>query len=162
MIHTKRLTLIPFTKELITATIMGKSELEALLEVKVSAEWPNPDYEEILPFIEEQLTNNPEFSKWSYLIVHNQTQMIVGEIGCKGSPDENGSVEIGYGVVPFYQKKGIASEAVSGFVNWLRTEPKVGKILAECLPENIGSIRVLEKSGFVRIKTGPDMIYWEQ
>ncbi|QDP39050.1 GNAT family N-acetyltransferase [Radiobacillus deserti] len=161
MIQTERLSLLPFTKEMVTATIKGKDTLEDLIQLKVSSEWPNTDYAEILPFVEKQLIQNPGGSKWSYLIVNNSDQTVVGEVGCKGGPDENGLVEIGYGVVPSYQRKGIASEAVTGLVNWLQQEPGVSRIVAECLPTNVGSIRVLEKSRFVRTKTDEDMIYWE-
>ena len=161
MIETKRLMLIPFTLDYVKAAIKGKKELEAILQYQVAEQWPNQDYAEILPFIASKLEKDPSKSKWSFIVMHKEDQKLIGEIGGKGGPNENGTIEIGYGIVEEYRNKGFATEMVKGLVNWLNTLPEVHKIIAECLLENLPSIIVLEKSGFIRTHQDDDLMYWE-
>jgi [ribosomal protein S5]-alanine N-acetyltransferase len=161
MIETKRLMIIPFTHTLAKAATEGSEALDAVLPYKVAQEWPNNDYAEIIPFIAERLAEDQSESKWCRLIIHKADHMLIGDMGCKGGPDENGIVEIGYGIVPEYRSNGYATEMVQGFVQWLIELPEVKKITAECLVENPASSRVLEKSGFKQIRLEDGMIYWE-
>jgi [ribosomal protein S5]-alanine N-acetyltransferase len=160
-LETKRIFLIPFISEYAKAAITGNEKLEKVSGYRVANQWPNPDYKEILPFIVQQVTEKPGLSRWNRLIVHKEEQMIIGEIGCKGEPTGQGVVEIGYGIVPAYQGYGYATEAVQEFVQWLLSLSKITKVTAECLEDNISSIRVLEKAGFRRTARKQSIIYWE-
>ena len=91
-----------------------------------------PDYAEILPWKAERLQENPESSRWSGLIIHKKDNTIIGDMGCKGGPDVNGIVEIGYSIVPDYQGNGYATEMVKGLVEWLLDQQNVTTIKAEC------------------------------
>jgi len=73
---------------------------------------------------------------------------VVGDYCFKGlQPD--GSVEIGYGLLPKYWGKGYATEAVIATADWAAKQPGVKRIEAETDPENAASQRVLEKAGFI-------------
>ncbi|PEA52656.1 GNAT family N-acetyltransferase [Bacillus pseudomycoides] len=159
-IETERLKMISFTLELVEATIQGNEELSKIVLYKVSKQWPMPDYAEILPWIAERLQENPESSRWSGLIIHKKDNTIIGDMGCKGAPDVNGIVEIGYSIVPDYQEKGYATEMVKGLVQWLLNQENVTTIKAECLTSNTASVRVLEKSGFCCVLEKDSMKYW--
>lgn len=161
MIETERLLLIPFTHEYASTAAEGREALEGILPYNVAHEWPNKDYAEILPFIAEKLAADPSRSKWSRIIIHKADQKLIGDMGCKGGPDENGIVEIGYSVVPEYQNNGYATEMVRGLVEWLLELPEIKKVTAECLVENPASGRVLKKAGFQQLREEDDMIYWE-
>jgi len=54
----------------------------------------------------------------------------VGELCFKGL-DEDGSVEIGYGILERYRGNGYATEAVKAIIQWALTQPDVTKITAE-------------------------------
>ena len=73
----------------------------------------------------------------------------VGELCFKGL-SEDGVAEIGYGIAEDYQGSGYATEAVSTIVDWALQQSCVSRIEAEAEEENIASIKVLEKCGFVR------------
>lgn len=62
----------------------------------------------------------------------------------------SGVVEIGYGIVGEFQRRGYATEAAAGLVGWAHAHPEVRMVAAHTLPELTASIRVLEKNGFVR------------
>ncbi|MED1862332.1 GNAT family N-acetyltransferase [Fictibacillus nanhaiensis] len=162
MIETNRLLLLPFTFELAEATIMSKENLTNVLNYNVSKEWPSPQYMKLIKIQKDKLQQNPEASAWGRIAIHKETQTLIGEIGCKALPDENGKVEIGYGMVSEARNKGLATEMVIGFTKWLISQPDVKNISAECLVSNIASAKVLKKSGFNIVKEGEDTIYWQK
>lgn len=73
---------------------------------------------------------------------------VVGNLSFKGLND-NGMIEIGYGMNPKYEGKGFMTEAVSAIVRWASKQPGVLFIEAETDQNNIASQRVLEKSGYI-------------
>ena len=72
----------------------------------------------------------------------------VGDLCFKGLNDD-GSVEIGYGISTEYQGRGYATEAVDAMVSWALRQPEVRRVDAETEPGNKASQRVLEKCGFI-------------
>ncbi len=72
----------------------------------------------------------------------------VGDLGFKGLNDD-GSVEIGYGLLEEYQGRGYAAEAVIAATEWASRRDGVTRIEAETDDDNVRSKRVLEKAGYV-------------
>jgi RimJ/RimL family protein N-acetyltransferase len=161
MIETERLLLVPYTYDLVAATLQGKEKLEKVLGYGVSTEWPNSKYLKRIPAKKTKLEKNPESSIWSRIVIEKESGTLIGDIGCKGGPDSNGIVEIGYSIVPSVRNKGYATEMVIGLTKWLYNHPSITKIIAECLESNEPSAKVLEKSGFKRVRSAEGMIYWE-
>ncbi|TWT25336.1 GNAT family N-acetyltransferase [Planomicrobium sp. CPCC 101110] len=161
MIRTERLNLLPFTIKQVQAVLNGKKELEELIGSRVPEEWPSPAFAKMLESKKETLAHTPEASQWSRIVVDWEARQLVGEIGCKGGPDENGVVEIGYGIVESFRNKGYGTEMVKGLVEWLKQKDGVIKIVANCLETNQPSIKVLEKSGFKRTHVADELIHWE-
>ena len=58
--------------------------------------------------------------------------------------------DLGYAIMPQAQGKGIASEAVRAVCQYAFEHAGVTAINAYALADNKGSIRILEKTGFVR------------
>ena len=61
----------------------------------------------------------------------------------------NGSTEIGYGISEEYQGQGYATDAVNAVVAWVLQQHKVCCVEAEAEADNLASIRVLQKCGFL-------------
>jgi [ribosomal protein S5]-alanine N-acetyltransferase len=118
--------------------------------VTFPAEWPG-DAIVIFPYLIEQLEANPKQELWEGTLIERATHTAVGQLGCKGPPDKNGSVEIGYGLSPAFQGHGYATEIVSALASWLLEQPAVSKVTAECLETNAASVRVLQKTGFALV-----------
>ncbi|MFW0765193.1 GNAT family N-acetyltransferase [Trabulsiella odontotermitis] len=74
----------------------------------------------------------------------------LGDIGLKISPQYREEADIGYMFIPQAQGKGIASEAVRALCEYAFTQAGVKALNAWVLADNTGSVRVLEKCGFVR------------
>lgn len=75
---------------------------------------------------------------------------VVGGIGFKGTPDEDGLVEVGYGIDAAYRRTGYATEAVKGMVRWALGQPGVRCVTAQTEPDNEISQKVLLNCGLVR------------
>lgn len=74
----------------------------------------------------------------------------LGDIGLQISAKYREEADIGYTVIPQAQGKGIASEALRAVCDYAFKQTGVKAINAYVLADNAGSVRVLEKMGFVR------------
>lgn len=100
---------------------------------------------------------HPWFTYW--LIVLREEKVGAGLVGYKGVPNEQGEVEIGYGLDELYQRRGYMTEAVNTLNAWAFSHPNVLAITAaHVLARNFASQKVLVKSGFKEISTDAESI----
>jgi ribosomal-protein-alanine N-acetyltransferase len=149
-ISTRRLELVPATYEHCAAEVRDTAELAALLGADVPADWPPPlNDEHSQRFFLETLRDRPESVGWCvwYFIAHVGARTVIGNGGFKGEP-QDGTVEVGYSIIPAFQRRGYASEAVAALVEWAFSDARVNRVIAETLPELSASIGVLRRTGF--------------
>ena len=95
------------------------------------------------------------YAAWN-IELNDGSKTVVGDLCFKGI-DENGTVEIGYGMNAEYEGRGFMTEAVKAVVGWASAQKGVRRIEAEVEEDNAASKRVLEKAGFVpNGKTGEE------
>ncbi len=85
----------------------------------------------------------------SYLIVRDEDSSFVGACGFKTKLGV-GRVEVGYGVAPSAQGQGAATTALK-LLSEIAFASGAAEVLAEILPENVASIRVVQKVGFQQV-----------
>ena len=68
--------------------------------------------------------------------------------GFHGPPDNDGLVEIGYEVEPEHRRRGFASEATEGLVEWAFAQPGVKRVVAAIRADNEASLGVVRGLGF--------------
>jgi RimJ/RimL family protein N-acetyltransferase len=73
---------------------------------------------------------------------------VVGDCGTFGPPDDDGRVEIGYGLAAPFRGRGFGGEAVGALVGWLVTLPEVRVVTASVEVGNEPSRRLLARLGF--------------
>lgn len=147
-IETERLTLTACPAQIARAAGGGKRQLESLMGARLDEEWLDEDGRGLLSFYDYQLRGDPEMLGWGlWLIKHRTERIVFGSIGFKGKPNTQGMVEIGYGIAPSFRQHGYTFEAATALVNWAWNDPRVQRVIAECLPDNAGSKRILEKLG---------------
>lgn len=103
-----------------------------------------------LEYVLNRLESHPaEAGWWMYFVLlpDGPKRVLIGTAGYKGPPEE-GAVEIGYGIVRDHRRRGYASEAVAALLERAFAEKSVKQVIAETLPELVGSIGVLRKAGF--------------
>jgi len=167
VIVTDRLTLVPATIELTRSALDGPEALGGALGASVPPTWP-PEYLDApaFEFTLRRLAEDPaQAGWWLYFVLlrGGSTPLLIGSSGYKGPPSEDGTVEIGYGIVSDQRRRGFASEAVQALLARAFAVPAVHRVIAETLPELTPSIGVLQKSGFRLIGEGsePGVIRFE-
>lgn len=75
---------------------------------------------------------------------------ICGGWAFRGAPDEEGRVEISYGLAPS-GRGGLMTDAVRAAINWASQQSSVRYVWAGVDHDNGPSVRVLERAGLVRI-----------
>jgi len=161
-IQTEHLRMVSWTAELAEANMHDKAKLTTLLRASVPDEFPNqPVRDFVLPAKITELRADPNCGVWSGIIIHIADNIVIGSMGFKAPPDDNGAVEIGYDIVPAYQGDGYATEMAQALIAWGFEQPSVRIIAAECLPDNWASIRVLQKVGMQQVYSSDEMLRWE-
>ena len=151
-LHTERLTLVALTPELARLALDDRDELAERLGVRVPPVWPGAAFAGMLPF----LARGSEEDSCGYaplptrLVLHREDEVLVGETGFHGPPDRSGTVEVGYSVIPDYRGEGIALEATRELLRDAVLRVGVRRVVAECEPDNLPSVRVLERLGMRR------------
>ena len=93
----------------------------------------------------------------------NDVPLAVGTIGFHAQP-QDGLVEIGFSIVPQWQRIGIGAEATEALVRYAFEELGVTTVRAHTFPELTAAQRVLRKNGFVHVGPGeqPDELRFER
>ena len=73
--------------------------------------------------------------------------LVVGDCGWFGPPEDDGTVEIGYGLAPSARGRGLGLAAVRLLVEWV-FGAGAAAVRAEVLPGNEASLRLLARLGF--------------
>ena len=149
-LHTARLRLVPCAASVARAAEAGGADaVEQILGVHVHPSWPSADLREILVAYADAVDADPSMLGWGlWLVLDARGRNLVGDVGFKGPPGDDGSIEIGYGIVPPCRRKGFATEAVRALLSWAWSQPGVRRIDARCYAVNEASMGVLTKAGF--------------
>ena len=90
----------------------------------------------------------------AYSWIMDVDDVIVGTIGAYDYKDDH--IEVGFSVVPGWQGRGLATEALKKVLEYLTENEGIPCVTAWCAAENIGSKRVLEKAGMKLVRTEKD------
>lgn len=124
--------------------VASQAEIEQLIERQTDGELKKA-YQEML----DGCLAHPKQGEWYAIwLVTRHDGVQVGDLSFKGL-NEDGSVEIGYGIKDEFQGQGYATEAVRAAVDWALNQDGVLCVEAEAEPDNKVSQRVLAKCGFV-------------
>jgi [ribosomal protein S5]-alanine N-acetyltransferase len=88
-------------------------------------------------------------------VVEGTSDLVVGGIGFL-APPENGTVEVGYGIVASRRGRGYATEALLAMLKLAWSDERVQSVYADTEPDNLASQRVLARSGLRADGAGRD------
>ena len=150
-LRTERLVLRPSTPELARAEIADRARFAALLGAEVPAAWPPEELAPALGILLARLEAEPAACGWFawYALAPREEAppVLVGSAGFTGPPRQ-GEVEIGYSVMPEFQRRGYATEMVRALSRRALAQDGVTRVTARTEWANPASVRVLEKAGF--------------
>lgn len=152
--ETANLTLLPYHPAQLLALIEGVEQFERAIGHRAAEGMRDGiTSSEVSPAWLEKLRAAREQDVWmhGFALLHRESNSVIGTIGFKGPPDDEGVVEIAYGVVPGFRERGLATEAAAAAVRFAGRDPRVKIVRAHTRPERNASTRVLAKCGFDRI-----------
>jgi len=160
VIVSARMRLVPATVALARAELANRAAFSRLLSASVPDQWPPEMLADALPTFLEWIEAAPDLAGWYvwYAMIRrpdSAADILGASAGFKGPP-EDGTVEIGYSVLPQFQGRGYATEMVRSLTEWAFRQPGVDTIIAQTAATNMASLRVLEKTGFVEDGPGTD------
>jgi RimJ/RimL family protein N-acetyltransferase len=147
--------LLPVTEAALDAELGGsRQQLAEVLGVRIT-EWPPEGGEwdrDAVEFFRRQVDDGVFDRTWgpSYIVGDGS---LVGSAGFFGPPDAAGEVEIGYSVCRTERRRGIATAAV-GQLCERAASGGCASVRARTTADNVASIAVLERAGFVEAERG--------
>jgi ribosomal-protein-alanine N-acetyltransferase len=137
---------------LLLADLNDRARLGQLLDAHIPVGWPRNIYDEgVLAYFLDRLSRDPDSVGWWswYGILRDDDgdRSLVTGAGFKGPPVDS-RLEIGYGVIAEYRRRGIAREAVEALLDWAFEDPQILLVQAHAASGNVPSERVLDALGF--------------
>ncbi|WBX97352.1 GNAT family N-acetyltransferase [Chryseobacterium gambrini] len=124
--------------------------------------WIPETLEDVEQFIER---NNKEFNQpeswYQVLITEKDSKAVIGDIGIHFFGAENLQTELGITLNKDFQGRGYASEALKGVINFLFGDLKKHRIMASVDPENIDSLKLMERIGFRKEGHFVKSLFWK-
>ncbi len=149
----------PLTTERLTVRRLQDSDLESFLAYRNDPEvaryqgWSLPyARESVLAFIDEMKSIQlaAPGMRCQVAIELKATGEMIGDIFFIVLQEEMRMARIGYSLARAHWKQGYASEAVRRMLDYFFAELRLHRVAADCDPENIASVRLLERLGFRR------------
>ncbi len=157
------LTLQATTIEHLDVELNEPSKLGSTLEVHVPSSWPPGEYDRsAMEFFREQMiAGGDAVSGWyGWYAIRPEDDLVprtlVGGGGYFGPANSDGVVEIGYSMTPEWERRGYAAEIIRMLVSNAFEQAQVTLIIAHTTEVNLGSVRALERNGFLRHGPGRD------
>ena len=132
------------------------------LHIKDAATWAS--YINLPEVFQHTSWNQPSVSELEYLIrsynqVHAESplrlgiyqqgsQELCGTVGFHSISQVNHSAELAYDLHPDFWGRGLISHSARALIEWSFTQRHYQRIQATILPENLASIKVIERLGF--------------
>ena len=152
-IETERLELVWLSPQLVEAILDGRNDE---LDFTVPDDWPDAHDRRFLAFRLRQMGDDEALGRWLVRgIVLPETRELIGHVGFHGPPGINSlkapdAVEVGYTIFPEHRRKGYATEAVVGLLDWARAEG-IHRFVASVGPGNEPSLAIVRRLGFVEV-----------
>lgn len=124
--------------------------------------WIPETTEDVEVFIRKSAIAINEPESWFQLVLEEKKlKKVIGDIGLHFFGTENQQVEIGFTLHKDFQQKGYATEAVEKVISFLFHDLKKHRIIASVDPENINSIRLLERLKFRKEAHFRKSLFWK-
>ena len=162
--ESERMRLLPLSAAQLEFLMVRPDQLEAELGISVSRSVATPPVVRHAIRLKQYrvIHSAEEEFRWHtyWLAVVTAKRFGAGLIGFKGVPDDQGEVEIGYGIDPDYRRKGYTTEAAGTLIDWALQQPSCLAVTAWSDKENRASARVLEKVGMTMSKETAEQFCW--
>lgn len=150
---TERLELVPITLAVVEAVFRNDREaVESLVDARVPEKWPGRSLvERAFSADLACIRANPAKRLWGDRLMISRPgdgeRRVVGSVVFHGAPDDDGVVEVGYGVEQGSQGRGYGSEATCAAVEWALGQPGVRAVAAATFTWHTASVKIIQRAG---------------
>lgn len=157
---TDRIELIAADVAILRADATNRPRLSALLDAAVPPDWPPELFDNHQELFAQKMESGEwpmGFAPWYW--IHREPgspRTLFGSGGFYRMPAGDGDIMCGYSIVPTFQGRGLATEAMRALFAWLFDQPGVRRIIGDTFPHLNQSIRVMTKLGMTPTDPGEE------
>lgn len=164
MVTTERLIIKPLTLEQLQKYILADGSLEEEFQTHyiprtITFELQEAIEQNIIPKINDSKSDYLYSTLW--VIIAADSNYLIGDLCFIGEPNEEGGIEIGYGIYESFREKGYMKEAINGMIQWASKQNRVKSIIAHTTKFNQASFILLQKNNFVKIDELEFLYKWQ-
>lgn len=161
-LDTEHLKIIPLNLFQFSLLLQGMDKMETELKLISSNETLDEDTQTAMEGLYKDALKQPNDYLWytNWQIILKSENKSIGSACFIKNPEDNETVEIGYGINAEYRNKGYATEAIQAMCNWALNQPHMKTIIAETDKENYPSHKVLQKCGMTKYNETSSSIFW--
>lgn len=154
MLTAKRLALLALDHELAALQASSRTAFFNALAVAHEPLWPPSPFETAaFDWAQRHLAHDPEGQGWyGWALLANDGERspprIIGIAALIGRPDEEGDVELAFGLMPEFRGRGYGGETVRALSAWALANG-ARRVIAHLDAEDVHAAHTLERSGFV-------------
>lgn len=160
-ILTPRLALIAITPAMVLAEKNSDPRFGDLAGCAVPEEWPPENWEpHVFDFLLALYERDPASIGWTRFVALREAdgaRTLAGTVGAFTTEAAPEVCEIGYGILPQFEGRGLITEAALALIARLHATGRFSSIIAHTFPWLGGSIRVMEKCGLTYDGPGQDV-----
>jgi ribosomal-protein-alanine N-acetyltransferase len=142
---TERMQLVALSLEHLNPMFRMRSDPDVMRYIPRTLAKTNADVEALIQMIHERFQQKLAIN-WA--MIKTADKQMIGYIGLVNIDAENDHAEIGYILLPEFQKNGFMHEAMQAVIDFSFEKLFVHRLSATVDPENMASSKVLEKCGF--------------
>jgi ribosomal-protein-alanine N-acetyltransferase len=142
---TERMQLVALSLEHVGPMFRMRSDPDVMRYIPRTLAKTNADVEALIQMIHERFQQKLAIN-WA--MIKTADKQMIGYIGLVNIDAENDHAEIGYILLPEFQKNGFMHEAMQAVIDFSFEKLCVHRLSATVDPENMASSKVLEKCGF--------------
>ena len=155
-LRSERLVLVRQTREAVLALLSGED-----CGLLLAEGYPHADTLDGLRLGVEH--GDPDWSQQGgWFVTLKEDGRVIGDCGTHGGVDDEGRVEIGYGLAAPWRGRGYGTEAVTALVDWSAGRPGVRVVEASVEVGNETSRRLLSRLGFTLVDTANSHWHFER
>ena len=160
MLTTRRLAMLALDIDLATLQAESRTTFFNALAVMHEPIWPPAPFEtEAFEWARRNLSHDPDGQGWyGWALLANggerQPPRLIGIAALIGRPDEEGDVELAFGLLPDYRGQGYGTEVVQALAMWAFANG-AKRVVAHLDAEDVHAAHTLAKSGFADTREAP-------
>ncbi len=158
VLHTERLTLRKMNDGDLNQLFKIRSDKENMKYISRPVAQTMQDVIDLMGRTEDAF-NNQDGINWA--IARKEDDLMMGSIGFYRMKKEHYRAEVGYQIHKDFQLKGVTYEALKRVVDYGFKEMKLHSIEADINPDNIASIKLIEKGGFKKEGYFKEVFFFE-